>query len=113
MPTYDFENYIRVMRPIPAGWPNGIHGIPFIKKTNIDLSLLGTKINLVSLSNISIKDKNAKDKIIQTFKYDTELDKLYNKVISKLAVLARYYAVSTLDSFMHTEIKRRYSIIPC
>ncbi len=105
MPNYKYKEYLRIMRPIPDDWPLDIYGIPFVKKSKIDLSLLNTKIKLVSLSNISIKDKNANEKIVHAFKYDKELERPYNDPISKLPVLARYYAISTLDFSMHKGMK--------
>ena len=101
MPIYDYSKYIKVMRPIPDKWKLDIYGIPFVKKSNIDLSLLNTKIQLVSLSNLSLKDKYAIDKIVQAFKYDFDLEKFYKDPLKWLPVLVRYYAVCTLDFSMH------------
>ncbi len=101
MPVYKFKDYIKIMRPIPKDWPTDIYGIPYIKKSEIDLTLLNTKIELVSLSNISIKDKNAQYKIVQPFKYDKDLERQYNNAITKLPILVRYYAIPTLDFSMH------------
>lgn len=101
MPNYDYKEFVKVVRPIPPNWPKDKFGIPFIKRSNIDLSLLKTKINLVSLSNVSIKDKHAKDKIVQAFKFDEDLERIYKNPIKYLPIVARYYAVSTLDFSMH------------
>ena len=101
MTIYDYSEYIKVMRPIPGGWKRDIFGIPVIKKINIDLALLKTKIQLVSLSNISLGDKHAMDKIVQAFKYDFDLEKFYKDPLKWLPVLVRYYAVCTLDFSMH------------
>lgn len=105
MPVYDFKNYIKVVRPVPKNWPKGMFGIPFIKKSNVDLSLMNTKIKLVSLSNVSAKDKHAKDKIVQPFKFDCDLERFYKNPVKFLPILTRYYAVSTLDFSMHKNME--------
>lgn len=101
MPVYDNSEYIKIMRPIPKGWKVDKYGIPYVKKSEIDISNLNNGKWLVSLSNASIDDKNSKKKIIQSFRYDNELYRFYNKPFRYLEIASKYYAVSTLDFSMH------------
>lgn len=105
MPIYDNENYIKVMRPIPSNWPLDIFGIPFVKKSNIDISKINNGIWLINLKNANASDKNANKKIIHSFKYDCSLKKAYDNPYKLLHKYGPYYAVSTLDFSMHPGMK--------
>lgn len=48
------------MRPLPKDWPKDIEGIPFVKKSTIDISNMDTGKWLINLSNTYSGDKNAK-----------------------------------------------------
>lgn len=106
MPIYDNENYVKIMRPIPNDWPLDIFGIPFIKKTNIDISMVNNGIWLINLENAKASDKNACKKIIHSFKYDAQLKRAYDNPYKFLHKFGPYYAVSTLDFSMHPGMKK-------
>lgn len=106
MPIYKNEDYIRLMRPIPDNWPLDVEGIPFVKKSDIDISNLDNGKWLISISNTYSNDKNAHRKIVHCFKENSELNRFYNKPYMFLSNIARYYAVSTFDFGMHPGMKR-------
>lgn len=64
MPIYNFSEYIKIIRPIPDNWPKDIYGIPYVKKTNIDISNINNGKWLISLNNAA---SNKKIKIAKSF----------------------------------------------
>lgn len=104
MPKYSGLDYIKLMRPIPENWPKDKFGIPFIKKTDINISNLNNGKWLINIESASFKDKNAKNKIIHFFKYDDVLNRIYNQPFKTLQKIHRYYAVGTLDFSMHQKM---------
>lgn len=106
MPVYENEEFIKLMRPIPKDWPLDIEGIPFVKKSKIDISNLNNGKWLINLSNIYSNDRNAHRKIVHCFKENNELNRFYNKPYMFLSRIGCYYAVSTFDFGMHPGMKR-------
>lgn len=105
MPTYSNKKYIDIFRPIPDNWPTDIFGIPFIKKTDIDISNLNNGKWLIGINNICKKDKNMSKKIVHAFKYDSELERFYKKPYFFLERVSGYYATATLDFSMDVKMK--------
>lgn len=101
MPDYQFEDYIKVMRPLPKDSKFDIFEIPFIEKHNIDISKINNGTSLVSLNNSKENGYNAHKKIVHCFHYDNKLNSLYNDPIRFLKKVGKYYAVSSLDFSMH------------
>lgn len=101
MPIYNNEDYIKVMRPIPKDWPLDIFGIPFVKKSSIDISKINNGLWLINFENAKATDHNASNKIIHFFKFDDSLNRAYNSPYKVLHKLGPYYAVSTMDFSMH------------
>lgn len=106
MPIYDNKNYIKIMRPIPNNWPKDIEGIPFIKKSKIDISDINNGKWLISISNINSSAKNLSKKIVHCFKFDKELNRFYDNPYLVLERLTKCYAVATLDFSMHEGMQR-------
>ncbi len=106
MPIYNNNNYVKVMRPIPEGWPLDIDGIPFVKKSDIDITNMENGKWLINLSNTYTNDKNASKKLVHCFKENNELDRFYNNPYMFLSKVGAYYASSTLDFGMHPGMKR-------
>ena len=73
MPIYNYKDFIKILRPIPVNWPKDIEGIPFVKKSDIDISYINNGIWLISISNINKSTKKLNEKICHSFKYDKEL----------------------------------------
>lgn len=92
---------IKLMRPISKGWPLDIYGIPYVKKTEIDILRVGNGISLININNTSNKDKNSHNKIIHCFKFDVLLNRFYNQPYRLLKRISKYYAFSTFDFGMH------------
>lgn len=106
MPKYSKLDYIKVMRPFPDNWPKDKYGIPFIKKTDIDISNLNNGKWLINVESVSFKDKNSKNKIVHFFKYDYVLERFYNNPVKTLQKVSRYYAVCTFDFSMHPKMTK-------
>ncbi len=104
MPKYNKKEFTKLIRPIPKNWPKDKYGIPYVKKSNIDISNLNNGKWLISIGNISLKDEKSNNKIIHCFKYDNVLERYYNNPFKTLEKVSRYYAASTLDFSMHTEM---------
>lgn len=105
MPIYCNEDYVKIMRPIPENWPKDIEGIPFIKKSKIDISNINNGKWLISISNVTSTAKNLNRKIVQCFKYDNELNRFYNNPYLCLERMTKCYAAATLDISMHSEMQ--------
>ncbi len=106
MPTYNNRDYIKIIRPIPNGWPKDIEGIPFVKKSDVDISDINNGKWLISVSNINNKSKNLGRKIAHCFKFDSELNRFYQNPFLALARMTKCYAASTFDISMHEEMQR-------
>ena len=106
MPTYSNRDYVKIIRPIPSGWPKDIEGIPFVKKSTLDISDINNGKWLISVSNINKKTKNLSRKIAHCFKFDSELNRLYQNPYLALEKMTRCYAASTFDVSMHEEMQR-------
>lgn len=106
MPVYNNKDYIKIMRPIPKNWPKDIEGIPFVKKSEIDISNINNGKWLISISNITGSAKNLEKKIAQCFKFDNELNRFYNNPYLCLERLTKCYAAATIDVSMHGEMQR-------
>ena len=78
MPYYTFEQYIRIVRPLPKFVKRDIYSIPVVEADDIDISLLGNGISLISMHNAKPSDPYAKRKIVHAFRYDDELYRAYN-----------------------------------
>ncbi len=105
MPIYNSKEYIKIMRPIPSNWPTDIYGIPFVKKSRIDISNLKNGKWLINISNVNNKAKYLENKINHCFKYDGELLRYYNNPFLYLERASKCYASSTLDFSMHPQMK--------
>ena len=101
MPLYSNLEYTKVMRPLPPGWPKDIHGIPFIKKEELPVSLIGSSLFLTGLNNVSRKDKGSERKIIHSFSFDPKLEEIYRSPARFLAKSAQYYGYAAPDFSMH------------
>lgn len=106
MPKYNNTDYIKLMRPIPKYWPIDEEGIPYIKKSDINISNLNNGLWLCSITNASIKDKNKSKKIIHCFKENKQLDNYYNKPYKFLENVGGYFACATFDYGMHPGMTR-------
>lgn len=106
MPTYSNKDYVKILRPIPRNWPKDIEGIPFIKKSTIDISGINNGKWLISVSNINRNSKNLSRKIAHCFKFDSELNRLYQNPYLALERMAKCYAAATFDVSMHKEMQR-------
>ncbi len=106
MPIYSNNDYVKIIRPIPNDWPKDIEGIPFIKKSEIDISDINNGKWLISVSNINKAAKNLDRKIAHCFKFDSELNRLYQNPFMTLRKMAKCYAASTLDISMHEQMQR-------
>ncbi len=53
----DAENYIKLMRLLPKDWPKDIYGIPFVKKSIIDISNMDEE-KLLEWMNTQILKRN-------------------------------------------------------
>ena len=112
MPNYTFEQYIRIVRPLPKYVKRDIYGIPVVEANSIDISRLGNGMSLISLHNAKISDPYARRKIVHAFRYDDELYRAYNHPLKTLNKVGSYYAVSTLDFSLAPEMDRQ-TIIQC
>ena len=106
MPTYNYKDYVKVMRPLPKNWPIDIEGIPFVKKSAINISDINNGKWLISISNINKSSKNLNRKISHCFRYDNELNRFYNNPFLFLERATKCYAASTFDISMHEEMQR-------
>ncbi len=106
MPVYENEIYIKLIRPVPETWPTDVYGIPFIKKSNIDISDINNGKWLIGLNNANSKDKNKLKKIVHSFKNDDEINRFYNKPYFMLERLCPYYCVATFDFSMDKKMKK-------
>lgn len=97
MPTYDYNHYLRLMRPLPNYVERDSFGIPVIKPQRIDISSMNNGLWLINMKNMSITDKNASQKIVHSFCYDDTLRRAYNNPVKYLSRAAPYYAVSSFD----------------
>lgn len=68
MPTYGYEEYLRIVRPLPERVRRDIYDIPVIENDPIDISELKNGISFINLNNISINDRRAPKKIVHCFK---------------------------------------------
>ena len=59
MPIYNNKEYIKLMRPIPDDWPLDIEGIPFVRKSIIDIKNLNNGKWMINISNAQENDKYA------------------------------------------------------
>lgn len=105
MPTYNFTDYIKIVRSVPSDWPTDIYGIPYIKKSNIDISSINNGQWLISLSNAMSNKKNRKNKIIHCFMYDKKLFELFNNPIKMLTIASEYYTCSTYVFSMDSKME--------
>lgn len=105
MPTYSNKEYIELIRPIPKDWPLDIFGIPFIKKSNINISDLNNGKWLIGINNVNRNDRNMSKKIVHSFKFDKELERFYSKPYFMLERVSGYYATATLDFSMDLKMK--------
>lgn len=112
MPNYTFEQYIKIVRPLPKFVKRDINDIPVIEADNIDISSLGNGISLISLNNAKLSDPYAGRKIVHAFRYDDELYRAYNHPLKTLNKVSGYYAVATLDFSLDPEMDRQ-TIIQC
>ena len=106
MPTYSNRDYVKLMRPIPSGWPKDTEGIPFVRKSALDISDLNNGKWLISVANINKTAKNLGRKIAHCFKFDGELDRLYRNPFLALEKMTKCYAASTFDVSMHEGMQR-------
>ena len=106
MPIYNNKEYIKLMRPIPNDWPVDVEGIPFVRKSIIDITNLNNGKWMINISNASESDKNAYRKLIHCFKENNELNRFYNNPFMFLSKIGPYYSSSTLDYGMHPGMKR-------
>ncbi|MCR4660690.1 MAG: DUF4417 domain-containing protein [Clostridia bacterium] len=106
MPIYKNKEYIKLMRPIPSNWPLDIEGIPYVRKSIIDIKNLNNGKWMINISNAQENDKYAYRKIIHCFKENNELNRFYNNPFMFLSKIGPYYASSTLDYGMHPGMKR-------
>lgn len=105
MPTYKNSDFISVMRPLPKDWPAGPYDIPFIKKEDLPISLIGNGLFLSSINNASPKDKGAARKIIHSFSFDPVLKRCYEKPLRFLERTSPYYGLTSPDFSMHFGMK--------
>lgn len=105
MPIYNFSEYIKIIRPVPDNWPKDIYGIPYIKKSNIDISNINNGKWLISLNNAPSNAKNKNCKIIHCFMYDKKLLSFFNNPIKMLTTASGYYACSTYDFSMDSKME--------
>lgn len=105
MPKYKSLEFVKIMRPIPDNWPTDKYDIPYIKKSNIDISNLNNGKWLINIESASINDKNAKNKVVHFFKFDNVLERYYNQPYKTLEKVSGYYAVCTFDFSMHPKMK--------
>ncbi len=101
MSLYGVREYVKIMRPIPDSWPKDIYGIPFVKKSRIDISELNNGKWLIGLQNAKSNDRNCENKIVHCFRYDRDLARFYNDPYRFVESCSKYYAASTLDFSMH------------
>ena len=106
MPIYGNKDYIKILRPIPSNWPKDIEGIPFVRKSEIDISNVNNGKWLIGIHNINNNSKNLNKKICHCFKYDKDLNRFYNNPFLMLERMTKCYAASTLDISMHKEMQR-------
>ena len=106
MPKYNYDDYIKLMRPIPNNFTMDKYGIPYIKKYDIDISNVNNGKWLINIENTNKSDKNAKVKIVHNFKFDDNLNRLYNNPIKYLERVSNYYATSTMDFSMHPNMSK-------
>lgn len=104
MPTYNYKQYLCLMRPLPEYVERDQFGIPVIEPRRIDISSMNNGLWLINMKNISAKDKNASQKIIHSFCYDDALRRAYNNPVKYLARAAPYYAVSSFDFSMDSKM---------
>ena len=105
MPKYNIKEYINLVRPIPQNWPVDKYGIPFVKRSEIDISNLNNGKWLINIENASSNDKNANIKIVHSFKFDDILERNYNHPFKFLEKICNYCAICTFDFSMHPEMK--------
>lgn len=104
MPTYQYKEYLRIMRPLPAFVKRRDYKIPVIEADYIDISEMNNGLWLVNMKNVSPKDKNARHKIVHAFCYDDVLERAYNNPVKFLSRVASYYAVSSFDFSMDADM---------
>ena len=105
MPLYNNHDYVNIMRPLPDNYCCDIHGIPFIKKQDIDISNLNNGKWLINPHNLKKEDKKAGAKIVHSFLYDKDLNRFYNNIWTYLDTIASYYASCSFDFSMHKGMK--------
>lgn len=104
MPTYNYKQYLRLMRPLPKYVERDAFGIPVIEPRRIDISAMNNGLWLINMKNMSTKDKNASRKIVHSFCYDETLRRAYNDPVKYLARTAPYRAVSSFDFSMDSKM---------
>ena len=105
MPTYGYEEYLRIVRPLPEQVRRDIYDIPVIENNPIDISELKNGISLINLNNISINDRRASQKIVHCFSNDDVLRRKYNHPMQFLHQVSQYLAVATFDFSMTPGMK--------
>ncbi len=100
MIIYENTEYIKVARPLPDYVERDIFDIPYIEKDDIDISRINNEIRLIKLTNITKKDKFAKDKIVHSLCYDNELIRQYNNPLKFVRKASMYYAIASFDFSM-------------
>lgn len=108
MPFYNFNDYIKLIRPLPDYVERDIFGIPFIDEQEIDLSGLNNSKWLINMNKINPSDTNANKKIVHSFCYDDDLYKAYNKPFDFLQRVSKYYAVASFDFSMYDVMDFRH-----
>ena len=108
MPTYNNNNYMRLMRPLPKYVERDIFEIPFIEADKIDITGLNNTRWLINMKNAKSTDKNADKKIVHSFCYDNVLTRAYNNPVNFLHRVAKYNAVASFDFSMHEGMDFRH-----
>jgi len=105
MPTYNFEVYTSLVRPLPDYAELDPYDIAVVKPQDIDISRINNGQWLINLKNVSPNDKHPEDKIVHTLCYDHSLIRWYRRPFKYLAYTGKYYAVTTFDFSMDRSMK--------
>lgn len=104
MPIYTNKVYTNVVRPLPNYIDKDIYDIPFIENDVIDINNLNNGRWLTNINNANANDKFATQKIVHAFSYDILLDRAYNNLIKFIHKVGKYYAISSFDFSMHSNM---------
>ena len=104
MPVYNDNEYLRIVRPLPAFVKRDSFDIPVIEPIEIDISKMNNGLWLSATNNVSQNDKNASSKIAHAFKFDETLRSIYNNPKSFLKKAGKYKAVASLDFSMDVKM---------